>query len=114
LEFGFRVIIAPSFADIFYANCCKNGILPVVLPLDVVRNLLAEVAASPGYRLDVDLPSQTVKSPTKACFHFEIDQFLKQGLLQGMDEIALTLRYAADIRDYEHRRRSEVPWLFPA
>ncbi|MFZ0255337.1 MAG: 3-isopropylmalate dehydratase small subunit [Gammaproteobacteria bacterium] len=113
LEYGFRVIIAPSFADIFYNNCCKNGILPVILPADVVRKLFTEVVASPGYRLDVDLPSQTVKNPAETCFRFEIDQFLKYGLLQGMDEIALTLRYAQDIQNYESRRRRETPWLFP-
>lgn len=114
LEYGLRVIIATSFADIFYGNCCKNGVLPVILPVNVVRKLFTEVAASPGYRLDVDLPLQTVKNPSGACFHFEIDQFVKYGLLQGMDEIALTLRYAQDIRDYEGRRRRETPWLFPA
>jgi 3-isopropylmalate/(R)-2-methylmalate dehydratase small subunit len=113
LEYGFRVLIAPSFADIFYGNCCKNGILPIVLPADIVRTLFAEVAASPGYRLDVDLPSQAVKTPADVCFRFGIDQFLKNGLLGGMDEISLTLRYSQDIRDYENRRRRETPWLFP-
>lgn len=114
LEYGIRVIIAPSFADIFYANCFKNGILAIVLRADVVRRLFTEVAASPGYRLDVDLPSQTVKNPAEVSFQFEIDQFLKRALLEGMDEIALTLQYAQDIRDYEGSRRREVPWLFTA
>lgn len=114
LEYGIRVIIAPSFADIFYANCFKNGILAIVLRADVVRRLFTEVAASPGYRLDVDLPSQTVKNPAEVSFQFEIDQFLKRALLEGMDEIALTLQYAQDIRDYERSRRREVPWLFTA
>lgn len=114
LEYGFRIIIAPSFADIFYGNCCKNGILPIALSLAVVRKLFAEVLVSPGYRLDVDLPSQTVKNPAGTCFRFEIDQFVKHSLLQGMDEIALTLQYSEDIREYERRRYKEVPWLFPA
>lgn len=114
LEYGFRVIIAPSFADIFYGNCCKNGILPVVLSMDAVQALFTEVLTSPGYRLDVDLPSQTVKTPGGTCFRFEIDKFLKHNLLQGMDEIALTLQYSQYILDYENRRQKESPWLFAA
>lgn len=112
LEYGFRVIVAPSFADIFYNNCCKNGILPIVLPADAIRGLFAEVVASPGYRLEVDLPSQSVKNPDAICFHFEIDPILKRILLQGMDEVSLTLQHAQSILDYEERRRVEVPWFF--
>ena len=114
LEYGFRVIIAPSFADIFYGNCCKNGILPIVLPAAVIRTLFSEVELSPGYRIDVDLATQVVKTPGEACFRFEIDASLKQGLLEGMDEIALTLRYSREILDYESGRRREAPWLFTA
>lgn len=112
LDFGFRVLIAPSFADIFYSNCLKNGILPVILPTDVVGRLFAEVMTSPGYKLAVDLSSQTVRTPTGASFGFEIDPFQKLCLLKGLDEIALTLQCADDIRIYEVRRRLEAPWLF--
>ncbi len=112
LEYGFRVIVAPSFADIFYGNCGKNGILAIVLPMPVVQALFSEVAALPGYRLTVDLPRQTVTTPAEVVYHFEIDGFLKQALLEGMDEIAFTLQYAQAIQDYEARRRREAPWLF--
>lgn len=111
-DYGFQVLIAPSFAEIFYNNCTKNGILPVVLGEQEVEQLFREVAASPGYVLEVDLPSQSVTTPSGEVFGFEIDAFRKQALLDGLDEIGLTLQYAAEIRAYEERRKREAPWLF--
>ncbi|MCO6440445.1 MAG: 3-isopropylmalate dehydratase small subunit [Nitrococcus mobilis] len=111
-DYGFRVLIAPSFAEIFYNNCTKNGILPVVLGEEAVEQLFREVAANTGYTLAVDLPSQSVTTPAGEVFGFEIDAFRKQALLDGLDEIGLTLQHAAEIRAYEARRRREAPWLF--
>ena len=112
LDYGFRALIAPSFADIFYNNCFKNGILPVVLPEDEVERLFREVQATPGYRLTVSLPEQTVATPAGAVLHFEVDSYRKHCLLNGLDEIGLTLQHAEAIRGYEVRRRQEAPWLF--
>jgi len=112
-DYGFRVIIAPSFADIFYNNCSKNGILPVVLDESRVDRLFAETFEQPGYRLRVDLPAQTVTTPHGDVFEFEIDAFRKHALVEGLDEIGLTLQHADEIRAYEARRREVTPWLFP-
>jgi 3-isopropylmalate/(R)-2-methylmalate dehydratase small subunit len=112
LDYGFRVVIAPSFADIFHANSLKNGLLPVELDEAVVDRLFSEVESTPGYRLVVDLPSQTVTTPAGAAHRFDIDPFRKHCLLEGLDEIGLTLQHAGDIRAYEARRRDEAPWLF--
>ena len=112
LDYGFRALIAPSFADIFYNNCFKNGILPVVLPEDEVERLFREVQATPGYRLTVSLPEQTVATPAGAVLRFEVDSYRKHCLLNGLDEIGLTLQHAEAIRGYEARRRQEAPWLF--
>ncbi len=112
LDYGFRVVIAPSFADIFYNNCFKNGLLPVVLPRAAVDTLFAECFATDGYRLRVDLPAQQVVTPAGQVFHFDIDAFRKHCLLHGLDDIGLTLEHVADIRAYEERRRREAPWLF--
>jgi 3-isopropylmalate/(R)-2-methylmalate dehydratase small subunit len=112
LDFGFRAVVAPSFADIFANNCSKNGILPVVLDVKVVDQLFGEVTATPGYRLAVDLEKQQVTTPGGETFAFEIDAFRKQCLLQGLDEISLTLQHADAIRDFEERRRKQEPWLF--
>lgn len=112
LDFGFRVIIAPSFADIFYNNCTKNGILPVVLDEDQVERLFQETYANEGYQLSVDLPEQTVTLPSGDVFRFEIDEFRKYALIRGLDEIGLTLEHADEIRAYEERRRQEKPWIF--
>ncbi len=109
---GFRVLIAPSYADIFYNNCSKNGILPVVLAEDQVQRLFEETWASEGYSLQVDLPAQTVTTPTGEVFSFDIDPSRKHALVEGLDEIGLTLRHAEDIRAYETRRREVTPWLF--
>lgn len=112
LDYGFRTVIAPSFADIFYNNCFKNGVLPIVLPADVVDGLFRAVEATPGFRLDVDLPAQTITMPDGETAGFEIEPFRKHCLLHGLDEIGLTLEHADEIRDYERRRRQESPWLF--
>ncbi len=111
-EYGFRALIAPSFADIFYNNCFKNGILPVVLDEAEVDELFDQVEAAPGYELTVDLEKQRVTTPGGECFNFEVDAFKKRCLLNGLDEIGLTLEHADDIRAYEARRKQEAPWLF--
>ncbi|MEW6353306.1 MAG: 3-isopropylmalate dehydratase small subunit [Pseudomonadota bacterium] len=112
LDYGFRVIIAPSFADIFFNNCFKNGILPIVLEAAVVDRLFAETAATPGYSLTVDLAAQTVTTPRGAIIPFNVDPFRKHCLLNGLDDIGLTLQHVDDIRAYEARRKQECPWLF--
>ena len=112
LDYGFRSMIAPGFADIFYNNCCKNGLLPVVLDAFAVAQLFREVAAQPGYRLKVDLPTQTVITPTNQVFKFEIDPLQKHRLLSGLDEIELTLQNAEKIRMFEAQHRERQPWLF--
>ena len=112
-EYGFRAVIAPSYADIFFDNCCKNGLLPVVLTEAEVDRLFHEVAAFPGFRLAVDLERQTVASADGAkAMRFEIDPFRKYCLLNGLDDIGLSLRHADKIRAFEERRRLEQPWLF--
>ena len=112
LDYGFRVIIAPSFADIFFNNCFKNGILPIVLDEATVDRLFKEVAASEGYRLAVDLEAQTLTTPTGEVIRFEVDPFRKHCLLEGLDDIGLTLQHVDAIRAYEAKRRAEAPWLF--
>jgi 3-isopropylmalate/(R)-2-methylmalate dehydratase small subunit len=111
-DYGFRVVIAPSFADIFFNNCFKNGVLPFVLDAEKVDTLFKAVEATPGYTLTVDLRAQTVTTPAGEVFGFEVDAFRKHCLLEGLDDIGLTLQHADAIRAYEQRRRSEVPWLF--
>ena len=113
LDYGFRCVIAPSFADIFFGNCFKNGMLPVVLKNEEVDQLFKEVEAQPGYQLTVDLAAQTVTTPSGASFHFDVDPFRKDCLLNGSDEIELTLQNETDISAYEQRRKDEAPWLFP-
>jgi 3-isopropylmalate/(R)-2-methylmalate dehydratase small subunit len=110
--FGFRALIAPSFADIFFNNCYKNGLLPIVLSDAEVDELFGEVAGFPGYRLKVDLERQVVVRPDGRELKFEIDGFRKYCLVNGLDEIGLTLRHADKIRAFEDRRRGEQPWLF--
>jgi 3-isopropylmalate/(R)-2-methylmalate dehydratase small subunit len=111
-DFGFRVVIAPSFADIFFNNCYKNGLLPIVLPADAVDRLFAEVAANEGYRLTVDLAAQTVTTPSGASFSFDITAHRKHCLLNGLDEIGLTLNHADKIKAFEDKHRASQPWLF--
>jgi 3-isopropylmalate/(R)-2-methylmalate dehydratase small subunit len=111
-DYGIRVVIAPSFADIFFSNSFKNGLLPIVLDEAVVDRLFAEVAATPGYRLRVDLAAQTVTTPSGEQLQFDVGEFHKHCLLNGLDDIGLTLQHADEIRAYEQRRRAEAPWLF--
>jgi 3-isopropylmalate/(R)-2-methylmalate dehydratase small subunit len=111
-DYGIRALIAPSYADIFYGNCFKNGLLPIVLPADVVDGLFRETLAAEGYRLTVDLVAQSVMTPRGEAFSFDIDPFRKHCLLEGLDEIGLTLQHADEIHAYEERRRREAPWLF--
>ena len=111
-EYGFRVVIASGFADIFYANCFKNGLLPLVLDASVINSQLKAVQATPGYRLQVDLATQTVTTSGGDVFSFAIDSHRKQCLLEGLDDIGLTLQAADQIRAYEQVRRSQEPWLF--
>lgn len=113
-DFGIRCVIAPSFADIFYNNCFKNGLLPIVLSDEQVDQLFAESEANEGYQLTVDLEQQVVVTPSGESFSFDVDAFRKHCLLNGLDDIGLTLQYADDICAYELRRRQEAPWLFDA
>ena len=108
---GVRAVIAPSFGDIFFGNCFKNGLLPVVLPADTVAELRRSLHARPGATMTVDLEQQTVSAPDVATHRFEIDAFRKRCLLTGEDEIAFTLGYIDAIRAFEERRRAEAPWL---
>lgn len=111
-DYGFRVIIAPSFADIFFNNCFKIGLLPVVLDAAILDRLFEEVKATEGYRLTVDLEQQTVTTPQNKVYAFEVDTFRKHCLLNGLDEIGLTLQQAEKIKQFEQKRRTEQPWLF--
>jgi len=108
-QYGFKAVIAPSFGDIFYTNCLKNGLLPVVLTEAQVDTLFHEVAAKPGYKLTIDLPNQVVM-PAQA--HFDIDPTAKQNLVNGWDEIGLTLRHADEIKAFEEKRKQQEPWIF--
>ncbi len=112
LDYGFRVVVAPSFADIFYNNCFKNGLLPVVLSEEVVEQLFQEVEATPGYRLVVDLQSRTVTTPGGDVHAFDVDEFRRHWLLAGLDDIGLTLQHQTEIEAYEARRAEQAPWLF--
>ncbi len=112
LDFGFKVVIAESYADIFFNNCFKNGILPIVLPADVIDTLFAQVEATPGFALTVDLDQQKIICPDGTALTFEVDAFRKECLLNGWDDIGLTLRHAEKIRSFEAARRIEQPWLF--
>ncbi len=112
LDQGFRCVIAPSFADIFYNNCFQNGILPVVLKADEVHALFTG-AVNEGYQLTVDLAAQTVTTPEKTSYRFDIDPFRKDCLYKGLDAIGLSLQHAPAIAAYEARRKAEAPWLFP-
>jgi 3-isopropylmalate/(R)-2-methylmalate dehydratase small subunit len=111
MEFGFRAVVAPSYADIFFNNCFKNGLLPVVLDEAVVDRLFFEVQATPGYTLTIDLGAQTVSAPGGEALRFEIDAFRKESLLNGWDEIEVTLRHRDRIAEFESRRLARFPWL---
>jgi 3-isopropylmalate/(R)-2-methylmalate dehydratase small subunit len=110
-QYGFRAILAPSFADIFFNNCFKNGLLPIVLPESVIDLLFNEVAASPGYELTIDLERQVVVRPQGEEIPFEVNAFRKYCLLNGFDDIGLTLRHKAKIAAYEAERLATKPWL---
>lgn len=111
-EYGFRTVIAPSFADIFYNNCFKNGMLPVVLRESDVDELFDECFATVGYQLTVDLPNQQVISPTGKAYSFEVDAFRKHCLLNGLDDIGLTLQNKEAIEQYENKTKADRPWIF--
>ena len=111
-DYGFRAVIAPSFAEIFANNCFKNSILPVVLSTEIVARLFVEVEATPDYRLAVDLVAQQVTTATGEVFEFAVDQFRKKCLLEGLDDISLTLQHVDEIRDFEAKKRIDEPWLF--
>jgi 3-isopropylmalate/(R)-2-methylmalate dehydratase small subunit len=111
-DFGFRALIAPSYADIFFNNCFKNGVLPIVLPEDAVGTIFDAVAVHPGFELAIDLERQVVATPDGALqWKFEVDPFRKHCLLNGLDDIGLTLQHADEIRAFEARRLAEQPWL---
>ena len=111
-DYGFRAVIAPSFADIFFNNSFKSGLLPIQLDQEAVESLIRETSETDGYSLTIDLEGQTVATPEGREFPFEIDPFRKACLLEGLDDIGLTLKHADAIRAYEDQRRSESPWLF--
>lgn len=111
-DYGFRVIIAPSFADIFFNNCFKNGLLPIVLDEKIVERLFNDVEANEGYALEVSLESQTISTPGAEQLPFDVDEFRKHCLINGLDDIGLTLQHVHDIKAYEEKRRQQTPWLF--
>ena len=112
LQYGFQAVIAPSFADIFYTNSLKNGLLLIRLDAKIVDRLFSEARGAEGYRLAVDLEGQTVSTPGGESFKFEIDPFAKHCLMNGLDEIGLTLQHAEKIRAFEAKHRERQPWLF--
>src|SRR3954465_8128210 len=111
-QYGFKAVIAPSFADIFFTNSFKNGLLPIVLLDFQVDHLFTEVAAHPGFKLTIDLPSQTGSAPGEKPMNFEINATQKTNLVNGWDEIGLTLRHADEIKAYEEKRKRSEPWIF--
>lgn len=111
-DYGFRCVIAPSFADIFYSNCFKNGMLPIALDEKVVDDLFAQVDAQPGYQLKVDLSAQEILQPDQTRISFDIEASQKHSLLNGLDEIDLMLDKTDLIKAYEQKRKNEAPWLF--
>jgi 3-isopropylmalate/(R)-2-methylmalate dehydratase small subunit len=112
LDYGFRAIIAPSFADIFFNNCFKNGILPVVLSAEAVDKLFKAVEANPGYKILIDLEKQSVTTPDGQAYSFEVDAFRKHCLLNGLDDIGLTLQQVDKIKAFEANHKQAQPWLF--
>ena len=112
LDYGFQVVIAPSFADIFYSNSFKNGILLIKLDSNTVDQIFNDVAANEGYELNVDLEKQTITKADGTTISFDVDEFRKHRLLNGLDDIGLTMQHVDDIKAYEQRRSAEAPWLF--
>lgn len=113
-DYGFRCVIAPSFADIFYNNCFKNGVLPVVLSTEQVDELFQILHANEGYRITVDLEQQEVRLIDGRSWSFPVEEYRRQCLLEGLDDIGVTLKSEAAIRDYENKLRGRSPWLFSA
>ena len=111
LDFGIRCIIAPSFADIFYNNCFKNGVLPIALPQAEVDQLMSDASLGANAIIGIDLEKQEITRPNGSRIHFDIDPFRKQCLLNGWDDIGLTLRHEKEISDFESRRRLSEPWV---
>jgi len=111
-DFGFKVIVAPSYADIFFNNCFKNGMLPIALDAAIVDKLFVAVEANPGYQLDVDLEKQILLAPDGEEIAFEVDAYRKHCLINALDDIGLTLQHVDAIQKYESRRREAAPWLF--
>src|SRR5262245_24960291 len=111
MDHGIRTVIGPSFGDIFFENCFKNGVLAVTVPSEVAARLRRELDERPGSLVTVDLPTQTITGPDGTRIHFEVDPFRKHGLLTGRDEVALTLEHLPAIEAFEARRRHEMPWL---
>lgn len=113
-DYGFRAVIAPSFADIFFNNSFKNGLLPIVLDADIVDQLFKAMYAEEGYQLEIDLAAQVIRQPNGETIPFDVDEFRKHCLLNGLDDIGLTLQDEAAIRDYESKWQQQCPWLFGA
>ena len=113
-DFGFKTVLAPSYADIFFNNSFKNGLLPIVLEEEIIDDLFKAVEANEGYALTVDLENQQIIKPDGSTISFEVDSFRKYCLLEGLDDIGLTLQDADDIKAYETQRRASAPWLFDA
>ena len=111
-DYGFRVIIASSFADIFFNNCFKNGMLPIVLSADIVESLFNEVELVIGYQLMIDLAAQTVTTPSGKAYSFEVDNVRKHNLLNGLDDIGLTMQQQDKIKVFEAKHKAAQPWLF--
>lgn len=112
LDYGFQVVIAPSFADIFYSNSFKNGILLIKLDDNVIDEIFNDIAANEGYELNVDLKNKTITKADGNVIKFEVDEFRKHRLLNGLDDIDLTMQHVDEIKAYEQRRKQEAPWLF--
>ena len=111
-DYGIRALLAPSFADIFFSNSCKNGLLPIALPADIIDQLFTEVTECPGYELNIDLEQLTVGTPSGQVISFEFDQGLRDRLLNGMDDISISLKHADLIKNHEKEKRTLAPWLF--
>ncbi len=111
-DFGFKVVLAPSFADIFFNNCFKNGILPIVLDDAVIDGLFNQATGEQALEITVDLEAQELRLSTGETISFDVDEFRKHCLLEGLDDIGLTLRHSDEIKAFEERRREQAPWLF--
>jgi 3-isopropylmalate/(R)-2-methylmalate dehydratase small subunit len=111
-DYGFRAIIASSFADIFFNNCFKNGMLPIVLSADIIDQLFGEVSNAEGYQLDVNLAAQTVTTPSGKSYNFEVDAVRKHNLLNGLDDIGLTMQQKDKVKAFEVNHKQAQPWLF--